>query len=118
MNSAPETRPKTRNGSFKGGFGPRLKLRPKPSVHAPPKPSETVMKLRRNRSETILQIQPKPSATAPIGERIAERLRFLWEIVLGKGCHHASRIEQRHVELCPITERKRMTNPVVIWSAS
>jgi len=34
------------------------------------------MKLRRNRSETILQIQPKPSATAPIGERIAERLRL------------------------------------------
>jgi hypothetical protein len=43
-----------------------------------------------------------------------KNIGILWKIVLGKGRHHASGIEQRHAELCPITERECMTNPVVL----
>jgi hypothetical protein len=39
---------------------------------------------------------------------------ILWQVILGKGRHHAPGIEQRNVEFCAISEPKRMPNPVVL----
>jgi hypothetical protein len=43
-----------------------------------------------------------------------KNIGILWKIVLGKGRHHAPGIEQHNVKLYTLTERERMTNPVVL----